>query len=700
MKTAVASAEPEETAGREIKPEFYPAARRDTAVSDNYHGTVIGDPYRWLEDDRSEETTKWVKAENEVTEDYLRRIPYREKIMRALTGLMNYAKEEMPERAGEYYFFLRNDGLQDQSVLYYQKGLDGIPEIFIDPNALSESGTVALTGVTFSKDNRYAAYTLASAGSDWSEIHVVEIATRKKLPDVVRWVKFSEASWGKDGFYYSRYDEPPAGEKFSARNECQKVYYHRLGTSQHADRTIYEDKTHPRRYFASRVSDDLRYLFIVVSEGTHGTEILYRRLGSPGGFDVLCKGFEYDYEIIACENDRVWLRTNRSAPHYKVVRIVLGKPMLEEEDIIPEQEQVMEWASMAGGNLFAGYLRNASGRVYQYEPGGRFIREVKLPALGTVSGFSGKPEDREVFYRFTGFTIPPAFYRYVISGGVSKLYRRTEVPFDTERFTAEQVFYRSNDDTPVPMFLVYKKGLVKDGKRPVYLYAYGGFNISITPFFSPSKVVLLEQGGIWAIPNIRGGGEYGEAWHRAGMLDNKQQVFDDFIAAAEYLIAEKYTSRDKLAIAGGSNGGLLVGACMTQRPDLFAVAFPMVGVLDMLRYHTFTIGWGWVVEYGSSDDPSLFPYLLAYSPLHNVRKGTCYPATLIMTADHDDRVVPAHSFKFGAALQAAQGCDRPVLVRIETEAGHGAGKPLSKIIRSEADMWSFFFWHTHTDYRE
>lgn len=681
-----------------LRPEPYPEARQDTTVSDNYHGTEIKDPYRWLEDDRSEETSRWVAAENQVTEDYLRQIPYREQIEQRLTELMDYPKEGMPKRVGKYYFFSRNNGLQNQSVLYYQKGLDGTPEVFIDPNTLSENGTVALTGITFSKDDRYAAYTLATAGSDWTEIHVMEIATREKLPDVIRWVKFSEAAWTEDGFYYSRYDEPAKGKEFSAQNEYQKVYYHRLGASQTDDRLVYEDKAHPLRYFSSWVSDDCRYLFIVASEGTHGTEILYRQLPSSGPFTVLCEGFDYDYGIVGCENDRVWLHTNREAPNFKVIRLALNSPSLEEITVVPEQEQVMEWASMAGGSLFAGYLKDASSRVYQYEREGKPIREVVLPAIGTVSGFDGKPEDREVFYGFTSFTTPPVFYRYDISDGTSALYRRTQVPFDTDRFTVEQVFYTSKDGTRIPMFLVYKKGLVKDGARPVYLYAYGGFNINITPAFSPSKMLLLEQGGIWAIPNIRGGGEYGEAWHRGGMLENKQRVFDDFIAAAEYLIAEKYTSKEKLAIAGGSNGGLLVGACMTQRPDLYAVAFPMVGVLDMLRYHKFTIGWGWVIEYGSSDDPAQFPYLLAYSPLHQIKQGTCYPATLIMTGDHDDRVVPAHSFKFGATLQAAQGCDRPVLIRIETDAGHGAGKPLSKTIQSEADLWSFMFWNTQTDY--
>lgn len=684
-----------------IKTEPYPIARMDTTVQDDYHGTLVKDPYRWLEDDNSAETAAWVKAENEVTQNYLSQIPYRDRIKERLTQLYDYPKEGTPFRVGEYYFFYKNDGLQNQSVLYYQKGLDGMPEVFLDPNALSENGTVALNTVTFSKDDKYAAYSVSKSGSDWVEIFVMEVATRKQLNDKIEWVKFSGASWGRDGFYYSRYDAPAQGTNaYSAKNEYQKVYFHKLGTSQAEDRLVYEDKSHPLRYFSGFVSDDFKWLFIVGSEGTSGTEILYKNTALPNApFKTLFKGFANDYSIIDCTDGRALVLTNDNAPNFRLVSVDLNaaEPASGMQDIIPQSENLLQWVTTAGGAVFAGYLKDASSRVYQYDMTGRQVREIPLPGIGTAGGFDGKAEDKEVFYGFSSFNVPPTSYRYTIADGTSTLYRQTKVNFDVEAFEVEQVFYTSKDGTQVPMFLVYKKGLKKDGNNPVYLYAYGGFNISRTPGFSASNILLMEQGGIYALANIRGGGEYGEAWHRAGMLEQKQNVFDDFIAAAEYLIAEKYTSPKKLAIAGGSNGGLLVGACLTQRPDLYCATFPMVGVLDMLRYHKFTIGWGWVVEYGSADNATDFPYLYKYSPLHNVKPGTCYPPTMIMTADHDDRVVPAHSFKFGATLQAAQaavpGCDNPILLRVESDAGHGAGKPVSKSIQEQADIWSFFLWN-------
>ncbi len=683
-----------------IRTKPYPIARIDTTVQDNYHGTTVRDPYRWLEDDRSAETAAWVAAENDVTQDYLAQIPFRDRIKERLTQLYDYPKEGTPFRVGEYYFFYKNDGLQNQSVLYYQKGPEGEPTVFLDPNTLSDNGTAALNSVTFSQDDRYAAYSVARSGSDWVEICVMEVETRRQLADTIRWVKFSGASWAKEGFYYSRYDAPAEEESaYSAKNESQKVYFHRLGTSQDQDRLIYEDKAHPLRYFSGFESDDNRWLFIVGSEGTSGTEILYKSTAEPnsGRFKTLFRGFANDYSVIDCVGDTAYVLTNDGAPNFRLAAVDLtaADPAATLRNVIPESDHLLEWARTAGGVIFAGYLKDASSRVYQYSMEGRLVREIELPGIGTAGGFGGEAEDTEVFYGFSSFNMPPTSYRYSIADGTSTLYHRTQVSFDVSAFTVEQVFYPSKDGTRVPMFLVYKKGLVRDGSNPVYLYAYGGFNISRTPGFSASNILLLEQGGIYALANIRGGGEYGEAWHRAGMLDKKQNVFDDFIAAAEYLIAEKYTSPERLAIAGGSNGGLL-GACLTQRPDLYCATFPMVGVLDMLRYHRFTIGWGWVVEYGSADKAEDFPYLYKYSPLHNIKPGTCYPATMILTADHDDRVVPAHSFKFGATLQAAQtaaGCDRPILLRVEFEAGHGAGKPISKSIQEQADIWSFFLWN-------
>ena len=672
-----------------IKP--YPEAPADATV-DNYHGTEIADPYRPLEDDNSVETAAWVEAENEVTGHYLSQIPYRDAIRDRLTALFDYPKEGVPFKKGDYYYMFRNDGLQNQSVLYCQKGLDGEPVVFLDPNKLSEDGTVALSGITFSDDNKLAAYAVSQSGSDWVEIRVMDVESRRPLEDLVKWVKFSNATWSDGGFYYSRYDEPD-GSAYSSKNEHQKVYFHKIGDPQSEDRLTYEDKAHPLRYFSADVSDDGRWLFVYASEGTHGTEILYRRVGSDGPFKVLFEGFVNDYEIVECQDDKAWVLTNDGASNFRLIRVSLASPG-KIEDILPEGGDLLQWVSSVGGSLFAGYLKNASSQVVQYDMEGRKIREIALPGIGTVSGFGGKKEDLQLFYGFTGFTTPLESYLYDIKEGASRLFNATKVNFDTGDFTSEQVFYTSKDGTRVPMFLVYKKGMARNGANPVYLYAYGGFNISRTPSFSASNILFMEQGGIYALANIRGGGEYGEEWHRAGMLEKKQNVFDDFIAAAEWLIAEKYTSSDKLAIAGGSNGGLLVGACMTQRPDLYAVALPMVGVLDMLRYHKFTIGWGWAVEYGSSDDPGQFRYLLEYSPLHNIEAGACYPATMITTADHDDRVVPAHSFKFGAALQAAQGCGNPVLVRIETKAGHGAGKPISKVIEEQADIWAFTLWNT------
>lgn len=676
----------------QIKTKPYPAAPTDSSVIENYHGTQVADPYRPLEDDNAPATAAWVKAENEVTQDYLAQIPYRQQIKDRLTQLFDYPKEGVPFRKGEYLFFYKNNGLQNQSVLYYQKGLDGTPEVFLDPNTLSTDGTVALSGVSFSKDNKLAAYTVSASGSDWVEIKVMEVESRKQLPDLIKWVKFSGAAWGKEGFYYSRYDEP-SGSALSSKNEYQKVYFHKIGTSQADDKLIFEDKNHPLRYFGAEVSDDLKWIFITASEGTHGNEVVYKKCDDNAPFKTLFKGFVSDYGIVDCINDKVLVMTNENAPNYRLLEIDLNATSKGSKDIIPESDHLLQWANTAGGVIFAGYLKDASSRVYQYAMDGTKVGEIELPSIGTASGFGGTAKDSTVFYGFTSFNMPLAAYSYNIAKRTSTLHHKTEVNFNADDFQVEQVFYTSKDGARVPMFLVYKKGLVKDGTNPTYLYAYGGFNISLSPGFSASNILLMEQGGIYALANIRGGGEYGEQWHRAGMLEQKQNVFDDFIAAGEYLVAEKYTSPSKLAIAGGSNGGLLVGACLVQRPDLFCATFPMVGVLDMLRYHKFTIGWGWAVEYGSSDYAEQFEYLIKYSPLHNIKKGECYPATMIMTADHDDRVVPAHSFKFGAELQASQGCDKPILLRVESNAGHGAGKPVSKSINEQTDIWSFMLWN-------
>lgn len=676
----------------------YPEAPRSEVV-DDYFGTQVPDPYRWLEDSGNEETRRWVVAENRITADYLARIPYRDALKQRLVELWNYPKCGLPYKAGDYYFLFRNDGLQNQSVLYRQSGLDSLPEVFLDPNLLSEDGTAALSSISFSDNGRYMAYAVARSGSDWVEIRVMETATGRRLNDLVRWVKFSGASWSADsrGFYYSRYDAPTEGETYSAQNRGQKVYYHAIGTPQSSDIPIYQDKYNPLRYFSATQSDDGRYLFIYGSEGTHGTEVLYRSMSEPGdGFRTLFKGFDHDYSIVFCEDHKAWVLTNEGAPNYRLVKIDLRNPAAGFEEVIPEGDCLLERVNAVGGYLLATRLENAVSAVTQYDMDGKLVRTVELETLGTVSGFSGKKESTETFYALSNFVSPATLYRYDLATGESALFDRPEVAYDPEDYVTEQLFFESRDGTRVPMFVVHKKKIRLDGKNPLYLYGYGGFNISLTPEFNPAAILFMEQGGVYVEVNLRGGGEYGEEWHRAGMLENKQNVFDDFIAAAEYLIEKGYTSPEKLAIAGGSNGGLLVGACMVQRPDLFAVALPSVGVLDMLRYHRFTIGWGWSVEYGNSDNEEQFRYLYAYSPLHNVRPGVCYPATLITTGDHDDRVVPAHSYKFAATLQAVQDCEAPVLIRIETDAGHGAGKPTSKRIDETADRFAFLFWNTHS----
>ncbi len=674
----------------------YPETRMDSTVVDDYHGTPVADPYRWLEDDNSAETAAWVAAQNEVTFGYLARIPYREQVKARLTELWNYPKQGAPTQVGEYYFFSYNDGLQNQSVVYRQKGLDGTPEVFLDPNKLSEDGTVALGGISFSKDDKIMGYTVSASGSDWSEIHFMDVETGAKLEDVIRWVKFSGMSWDREGFYYSRYDEPDQKSMLSAQNRNQKVCYHKMGTPQSADRLVYTDFQHPLRYFHASISDDCRYLFVEVTEGTRGSEILYKDLTKPGSaFKVMFPGFEYDYGVVECVDDKALVYTNENASNYRLVEFDLVKGGQPVEVIAEAPDKLLQGVSSVGGYLVASYLEKAMSKVYQMDFKGQLVREVELPGMGTAGGFGGKQEATETFYSFANYLTPSAVYRYDLASGSSTQFSKTpEMAYDPALFTFEQVFYPSKDGTQVSMFVLHRKDIKFDGKNPCYLYGYGGFNSPLTPGFNPSALMFVEQGGVFVVANLRGGNEYGEKWHRDGMLDKKQNVFDDFIAAAEYLIDNKYTSSKKLAIAGGSNGGLLVGACMVQRPELVAVAFPAVGVMDMLRYHKFTVGWGWAVEYGCSEDPAQFAYLYKYSPLHNIKPGVCYPATLVTTADHDDRVVPAHSFKFAATLQAAQGCDNPCLIRIDTKAGHGAGKPTAKRIEEAADVYSFLFWNT------
>ncbi len=671
----------------------YPETKKVDVV-DDYFGVKVADPYRWLEDDNAEDTKAWVEAQNKVTFSYLERIPFRPKIKDRLTEIFNYPRYSSPRRVGESYFFTKNDGLQNQSVWYIQKGLDGEPEVFLDPNELSADGTVRAYLMSESADNRYVAVSRGEAGSDWSEIRVMDIATKQELPDRVRWVKFSGAAWHGNGFYYSGYDAPAPGEELSAKNEYQKVFYHKLGDPQEKDALIWEDRAHPLRYVSAGTTEDEKHLFLVLSEGTSGSEIWMKDLGKKGAkFELLVKGFDYDSTPLEVVDGQVLVHTNEDAPNFRVVAVDPRKPAKENwVTVIPERTEVLSGAGTAGGYLFCNYLKDANTKIFQHALDGALVREIELPALGSAGGFGGKRDETTLFYTFTSFTYPPTIYKYDPVTGASEVFRRSEVKFDPAAYETKQVFYESKDGTRVPMFIVHKKGLKLDGKNPTYLYAYGGFNISLTPSFSAANIVLLENGGVYAMANLRGGGEYGETWHRAGMLENKQNVFDDFIAAAEYLIRERYTSTPRLAIAGGSNGGLLVGAVMTQRPELFGVAFPAVGVMDMLRYHKFTVGWGWAVEYGSSAKEEEFKYLYAYSPLHNLKDGVCYPATMVTTADHDDRVVPAHSFKFAATLQEKHACERPVLIRIETRSGHGSSN-LSKAIEDLTDQWSFMFYN-------
>ncbi|HEY9642997.1 MAG TPA: prolyl oligopeptidase family serine peptidase [Coleofasciculaceae cyanobacterium] len=670
---------------------------------DDYHGISVPDPYRWLEDPHSEETQAWIEAENQVTFAYLEEIPVRETLKQRVTQLWNYEKFGTPFKQGDphqgqRYFYFKNDGLQNQSVLYTLPDLDAEPQILMDPNTLSEDGTIALSGLSISEDARLMAYGLSVSGSDWREWKVRDIETGEDLPDQLKWVKFSGASWTHDhqGFFYSRYDEPNDTTKLEEVNYYQKLYYHRIGTPQSADVLIYDRPDQKEWGFSGSVTEDGRYLIISVWKGTESKNLIfYKDLADPASPVVeLISTFESSYGFIDNQGETFWFQTDLDAPRGRVIAIDLATPDPSHwRELIPEASETLEGVGVLNYQFVASYLKDAHTQVKIFNLDGTYVREVALPGLGSAGGFGGKRQDTETFYSFTSFTTPTTLYRYDMVSGESTLFRQPQVNFNPEEYETQQVFCTSKDGTQVPLFITYKKGLTLDGNNPTYLYGYGGFNVPLTPSFSPSNVVWMEMGGIYVMANLRGGSEYGEEWHQAGMRLNKQNVFDDFIAAAEWLIANHYTSAQKLAIAGGSNGGLLVGACMTQRPELFAAALPAVGVLDMLRFHKFTIGWAWCAEYGSPDNAEEFPAIYAYSPLHNLKPGTSYPATLITTADHDDRVVPAHSFKFAAALQAAHAGDAPVLIRIETKAGHGAGKPTAKVIEEVSDRWAFL-WRT------
>ena len=675
----------------------YPTARKSDVV-DDYHGTRVPDPYRWLEDPDSPESRAWIEAQNRLTEAYLAAIPARTAIRDRLTKLWNYPKYGTPFRKGGRYFFFKNDGLQNQSVLYKQASLTAQPETLLDPNLLSEDGTVALSTLAVTDDGRLLAYGTSASGSDWEEFRVRDIAMGKDRPDHLKWIKFSGASWTKDGagFFYSRYPEP-TDKALTDVNRFQKLYYHRLGTDQAQDVLVYERPDQPDWGMNAEVTDDGRYAVLQVWLGTDRRNRVYyldlkqaKRPKVTGEVVRLLDDFDASYSFVGNDGPVFYFLTDLDASRKRVIAIDTRHPeRVHWREMIPQSADVLEGIQIIHDTFVAQYMHDASSRLRLVALDGRPVKQLELPTLGSIGGISGERKDEEMFYAFTSFLYPTTIFRYDFKTGATSVFKAPTIDFDPSRYETKQVFYASKDGTRVPMFITHKKGLRLDGSNPTYLYGYGGFNISLTPAFSVAVLAWLEMGGVYAVPNLRGGGEYGEEWHQAGMHEKKQNVFDDFIAAAEFLIAQGYTSTPKLAIAGGSNGGLLVGAAITQRPDLFGAALPAVGVMDMLRFHKFTIGWAWVTDYGSADSAAQFPYLYKYSPLHNIQAGTRYPATLVTTADHDDRVVPGHSFKFTAALQAAQAGSQPVLIEIETKAGHGAGKPTSKLIEEQADRFAF-----------
>ncbi|MDO9695170.1 MAG: prolyl oligopeptidase family serine peptidase [Candidatus Latescibacteria bacterium] len=676
----------------------YPAAAKVDTV-DDYHGTKVADPYRWLEDVDSEQTRAWVAAQNELTFGYLAKLPARERIKQRLTELWDYPKYGAPFEEGGRYFFSKNTGLQNQSVYYVQESLDAEPRVLLDPNTLSEDGTVSLAGLSIARDGKKMAWATSVSGSDWQTWYVRDIDTGQDLQDKIEWSKFSGASWDEkgEGFYYSRYDAPAEGEDLTGTNFFQKLYYHKLGTPQAQDVLVYERPDHQDWGIGGDVTESGDYLIISIWKGTSPQNLLfYKDLRDPAAKVVEMLGeFEAEYGFVEHDAGVFYLTTDLDAPRKRLVAVDTANPAKDAWfELIPQKDITLQGVGMINGDEFvAEYMKDAHSVVYRFDHHGSPLGEVALPGLGSAGGCGGHRADTESFYTFTSFLYPPTIFKYDFKTGVSTVFREPEIDVDLSDYATEQVFYASKDGTKVPMFLVHRKDIELDGKNPTLLYGYGGFNASMTPYFSISRLQWVEMGGVFAMANLRGGGEYGEEWHQGGMLKNKQNVFDDFIAAAEWLIAEKYTSAAHLACQGGSNGGTLVGAVINQRPELFAAALPAVGVMDMLRFHKFTIGWAWTSDYGSSEDPEMFPVLRAYSPYHNLKDGTCYPATLVTTADHDDRVVPGHSFKYAARIQEAQGCDNPVLIRIETKAGHGGGKPTAKIIEEVADEWAFLAYH-------
>ena len=679
----------------------YPEAFKDETVVDNYFGTEVADPYRWLENDTSAETNAWVEAERKVTDDYLSHIPFRGAIKDRLTTLMNYERYSAPHKRFGRYIYSKNDGLQNQSVLYIQYP-DKDPEVLLDPNKLSDDGTVAFGGGSQSNDGKYYAYLIQRSGSDWVEIYVMDIATRELLPDHIEWAKFTGASWYKDGFFYAAYDKPVAGKEFSNVNENHKIYYHKLGTSQEEDQLFYSNPQQPRYFHQVDLTEDEHYMFLFESGQGAGSTLWIRDMQDPKGkFVQIADDMDYQYMPIDVIDDVIYLFTNYDAPKGRVVKVSAKAPQMANwQDLIPESDNVLVSAQLAAGKMIVTYDKDAANHAYVYTMDGQLLHEIALPTFGEV-GFSSRYDEPEVYYGFTSFVYPTTIFKYDIEKNESTVFRAPAVDFKSEDFTTEQVFVTSKDGTKVPMFLTYKTGLQKDGKNPTLLYGYGGFNITLNPGFSTSRLPFLENGGIYAQMNLRGGNEYGEEWHLAGTKLQKQNVFDDCIACAEYLIKEGYTSADYLALNGGSNGGLLVGAVVNQRPDLFKVAVPQVGVMDMLRYHLFTIGWNWASDYGTSeDDEAMFKALYAYSPLHTIQSGenVHYPAIMVTTADHDDRVVPAHSFKYAATLQAAQTGSEPKIIRIDSKAGHGGGKPVAKVLEEQADIYSFILYNMGLTY--
>jgi prolyl oligopeptidase len=677
-----------------VEPATYPVTKKIDHV-DDYHGTKVADPYRWLEDETSAETAAWVEAQNAVTFPYLERIPYRDALRARVLELNNYERYGAPSRKGPYFFFNKNEGLQNQSVLYMQEGLDGSPGVLLDPNAWSADGTVQLSAFEPSKDARYAVYGISQSGSDWQQYKVMELATKRTLADSVEWAKVSNVAWNGDGFYYSRYPEPPEGHEKASINENHQVFFHKLGTPQSADTLVYEDPANPQRFHTASTTEDERFLILEVSDrgkGLDGNALYVRDLAkADGGFAPLVPEISNDtFYVVDNVGDRILVATNHGAPNWRVV--LIDPANVDEtnwQTILPERPEPLDSVTTAGGKILATYLKDVATHAYVFALDGTLENEIALPGPGTATGFSGPNDSPFVFYTFNSLSVPPTIYRYDIAARTSSVFRAPTVPgYDAQQFETKQVFYPSKDGTTIPMFLVHRKGLKLDGTNPTMLYGYGGFNIVVNPTFSAARIALLEQGFVYASANLRGGAEYGEAWHRQGMKLDKQNVFDDFIAAAEWLIEQKYTSSSRLAITGRSNGGLLVGAVMNQRPELFGAAIPEVGVMDMLRFHKFTIGWNWIADYGSSDVAEEFKALYAYSPLHNIRAGVKYPPTLITTADHDDRVVPAHSFKYAATLQALASRDNPALIRIETKSGHGASS-LTKQLEAAADIYAF-----------